>query len=192
MLPLFEYALWLTWLAVLAYWLWSARTAKAAASTETLVIRLGAYWLPLAVAGLLLGPDRWFGDSWLGEPFVAHGIAAHALGLGLAVAGAVTAIYSRRLLGRNWSATVQLKQDHELITRGPYRFVRHPIYTGYLLLFLGSAVVVGDWRGLLAVAIVLASFWRKLRLEEAWLGKHFGEPYDTYRRSTKALLPIIL
>jgi protein-S-isoprenylcysteine O-methyltransferase Ste14 len=102
------------------------------------------------------------------------------------------AILSRALLGRNWSATVQLKQDHQLITSGPYRFVRHPIYTGLLLLFLGNAVMVGDWRGLLAVAIVFASFWRKFRLEERWLAEHFGEPYRLYQARTKALIPALL
>jgi protein-S-isoprenylcysteine O-methyltransferase Ste14 len=96
------------------------------------------------------------------------------------------------LLGRNWSAAVQLKQGHELITSGPYRLVRHPIYTGLLLLFLGNAVMVGDWRGLLAVAIVFVSFWRKFRLEETWLAGHFGESYRLYQARAKALIPAIL
>jgi protein-S-isoprenylcysteine O-methyltransferase Ste14 len=61
-----------------------------------------------------------------------------------------------------------------------------------LLLFLGNAVMVGDWRGLLAVAIVLLSFWRKLRLEEIWLTEHFGEPYRLYQARTKALIPEVL
>jgi protein-S-isoprenylcysteine O-methyltransferase Ste14 len=70
--------------------------------------------------------------------------------------------------------------------------VRHPIYTGLLLLFLGNAVMVGDWRGLLAVAIVFASFWRKFRLEEKWLVERFGEPYRLYQSRTKALVPALL
>ncbi|GAB3357639.1 hypothetical protein GCM10027430_27150 [Lysobacter tyrosinilyticus] len=110
----------------------------------------------------------------------------------MAVFGAALCIYSRAFLGRNWSATVQLKLDHTLITQGPYRFVRHPIYTGFLLLFLGNAIMVGDWRGLLAVAIVLSSFWRKLRLEETWLAEHFGESYRLYQARTKALIPMVL
>jgi protein-S-isoprenylcysteine O-methyltransferase Ste14 len=151
-----------------------------------------AYWLPLAVAVLLLGPGHWFGHSLLREQFVPHGTAVYAAGLALAISGAALAIGSRMMLGRNWSATVQLKQDHELVTRGPYRFVRHPIYTGLLLLFLGNAVMVGDWRGLLAVAIVFASFWRKLRIEEAWLAECFGEAYAHYRARTRALVPAVL
>ncbi|GAB1595649.1 methyltransferase family protein [Lysobacter claricitrinus] len=189
---LFEHALRITWIVVLGYWLWSARSAKGASLQESLATRLVAYWIPLLVAALLLGPGPWFGHSWLREQFVPHTAPVYAVGLALAVAGAALAIYSRVLLGRNWSATVQLKHDHELIERGPYRFVRHPIYTGFLLLFLGNAVMVGDWRGLLAVAIVFVSFWRKLQLEEKWLGMHFGGAYLAYRRRTKALVPAVL
>ncbi|HUA78797.1 MAG TPA: isoprenylcysteine carboxylmethyltransferase family protein [Dyella sp.] len=144
------------------------------------------------VALLLLGPGEWFGHSALREQFVPHTTLVYALGLALVVLGAALAIVSRMMLGRNWSASVQLKQEHELITVGPYRFIRHPIYTGLLILFLGDAVMVGDWRGLLAVAIVFVSFWRKLRLEEAWLAAHFGEPYQHYQARTKALIPALL
>ena len=190
--PFFEHALRITWFALLGYWLWAARASKPTEQQEPLAKRLLAYWLPLMVALLLLGPGDWFGHSLLREQFVPHTTLVYSIGLALAVLGAALAIFSRALLGRNWSATVQLKKDHELITRGPYRLVRHPIYTGLLVLFLGNAVMVGDWRGLLAVAIVFASFWRKLRLEEAWLTTHFGEPYLLYQARTKALIPAVL
>jgi protein-S-isoprenylcysteine O-methyltransferase Ste14 len=190
--PFFEHALRITWIAVLGYWLWAAHSAKTVQQQEPFAKRLWVYWLPLLIAGLLLGPGEWFGHSLLREQFVPHTMLVYALGLALAMVGAALAILSRMMLGRNWSATVQLKQEHELITTGPYRLVRHPIYTGLLLLFLGNAVMVGDWRGLLAVAIVLASFWRKLRLEETWLTEHFGESYRLYRANTKALIPAVL
>lgn len=192
MQPFFEHALRITWLVVIGYWLWAARSAKRPGQQESLAKRLLAYWLPLFIAVLLLGPGDWFGHSFLREQFVPHTTLVYSLGLALAVLGAILAILSRVMLGRNWSATVQLKQDHELITSGPYRLIRHPIYTGFLLLFLGNAVVVGDWRGLLAVAIVFVSFWRKLRLEELWLAEHFGEPYRLYQARTKALVPMVL
>jgi protein-S-isoprenylcysteine O-methyltransferase Ste14 len=190
--PFFEHALRITWLVVLGYWLWAAHSAKRTEQQESLAKRLLAYWLPLAIAVLLLGPGDWFGHSLLREQFVPHTTLVYSVGLGLAIVGALVAISSRALLGRNWSATVQLKHDHQLITNGPYRLVRHPIYTGLLVLFLGNAVMVGDWRGLLAVAVVFVSFWRKLRLEEAWLTQHFGEPYRLYQARTKALLPLVL
>jgi protein-S-isoprenylcysteine O-methyltransferase Ste14 len=87
---------------------------------------------------------------------------------------------------------VQLKQDHELIVRGPYSIVRHPIYTGLLLAFLGSALAIGQWRALLATAIVAISFWRKLRLEERWMRELFGDRYVNYMRRVKALVPWVL
>jgi protein-S-isoprenylcysteine O-methyltransferase Ste14 len=108
------------------------------------------------------------------------------------VSGVMLAIWSRVLLGRNWSSVVQIKRDHELVEAGPYRYIRHPIYTGILLAFIGSAIQVGDVRGIFAVLIVLISFWRKLRMEERMLGETFGASYAAYRRRTKALVPGVL
>jgi protein-S-isoprenylcysteine O-methyltransferase Ste14 len=190
--PLFAMALRCTWMAVIVYWIWSARDVKAAAKFEPPFRRLALYVLPLVIAALLLGPGEWFGRSFLRESFVPHSTLVLSVGLAGCIAGAVLACYARFILGRNWSGTVQLKQNHELIQRGPYRFVRHPIYTGLLLLFLGNAIMVGDWRGLLAVAIVFISFWRKLRLEESWLSQHFGVRYTEYAARTKALFPGLL
>jgi protein-S-isoprenylcysteine O-methyltransferase Ste14 len=96
------------------------------------------------------------------------------------------------VLGRNWSATVQLKKEHELIVVGPYRWARHPIYTGMLLAMLGTAVAIGEWRGLLAIALVFAGLWFKLRHEEAWMRERFGASYVNYMRRVKALIPGIL
>ncbi len=114
------------------------------------------------------------------------------LGLLLIVAGVLFACWARYILGSNWSSEVQLKQDHELIERGPYRYVRHPIYSGLLLALLGTVVLLGEWRALLALAIIAASFWRKLRLEERWLREHFGPAYVDYMQRVKALIPGIL
>ena len=192
-MPVFATAgLRLSWGAVLAYWAWSARGAKATEQVEPRPLRLVAYWLPLALAVALLGPGEWFGHGLLREQFVPHALPVYAIGVASCLAGAALAIWSRWLLGSNWSSVVALKQDHELIEAGPYRHVRHPIYSGLLLLFLGNALLVGDWRGLLAVAIVAASFWRKLRVEEAWLTQRFGASYLEYMGRTRALVPGLL
>lgn len=90
------------------------------------------------------------------------------------------------------SSVVQIKQGHELIEAGPYRYIRHPIYTGILLAFIGSALKVGDVRGIFAVLIVFISFWRKLRMEERMLGETFGDTYAQYKARTKALIPGVL
>lgn len=81
-----------------------------------------------------------------------------------------------------------VKEDHALVQSGPYRRVRHPIYTGMLLAFLGTAVAVGEWRGLVGLVLALVSFLLKSRLEEARMGETFPE-YAEYRRHTAALIP---
>lgn len=182
----------LLWAGLLVFWVWSARSVKATSRSEPASLQLLAYWLPLVVALALLGPGDWYADHWLSERFVPKSSWVKVIGLAIAAFGIALACWSRYLLGRNWSSVVQLKEDHELIQRGPYRHVRHPIYTGLLLAFVGTALKVGDWRGLIAVAIVLASFLRKLRIEERWLGEQFGARYADYKRRTKALLPGIL
>ncbi len=187
--PFFEHGLRACWLAVIGYWLWSARRVKAPKRTESLAKRFLAHWLPLIVAVLLLGPGEWFGHSLLREQFVPHTTLVYSIGLALCIAGAALAIWSRAILGTNWSAQVQIKQGHELIQRGPYALIRHPIYTGLILLFAGNAVMVGDWRGVLAVAIVTVSFWRKYLLEEKLLAQEFGTSYAEYRKRTYPLFP---
>ncbi len=188
----FDIALRLVWYTVGMYWLWSARRVKPSIQTEPLAKRFVAYWLPLIAAFLLLGPGEWYSHSALAEQFVPHSTSFESLGLFFCVIGAIVACWARHLLGENWSATVQLKDHHQLITRGPYKVVRHPIYLGMMFLFVGNAVLVGDWRGILAVVIVFLSFWRKLRLEEHWLSKHFGESYREYAARTHAILPGLL
>ena len=84
-----------------------------------------------------------------------------------------------------------VKQQHELIRGGPYAYVRHPIYSGLLLAFIGTAIVRGEWRAVLAVLIAFAALWRKLRLEERWMIETFGDQYRRYRERTAALIPFI-
>jgi protein-S-isoprenylcysteine O-methyltransferase Ste14 len=104
----------------------------------------------------------------------------------------IIAFWSRILLGKNWSVSVQRKKHHELIKKGPYSLVRHPIYTGLLLMFLGNTIIESTWRGLIGFLILFVSFWFKLRKEEKWLTGIFGNDYLQYMTTTKALIPWIL
>lgn len=180
------------WLLWLIYWGIGALNVKTAARVESRTSRFLKYSLPILIAVLLLQPLRWFRGTFLAERFVPDATWIVWLGLLLTVAGLAFACWARVILGRNWSGVVQLKQDHELIVRGPYSFVRHPIYTGLLLAFLGTAIGIGEWRGLVATAIVAVSFWRKLRLEERWLCELFGDQYKAYMQRVKALIPWLL
>ena len=92
-------------------------------------------------------------------------------------------------LGRNWSAAVTVKAGHELVTTGPYAIVRHPIYAGLLLAFIGTAVARGDLGAVAAVVLVGWAFRRKTRLEERWMREQFGAAYEAYARRVPALFP---
>src|SRR5205814_7438334 len=95
-------------------------------------------------------------------------------------------------LAGNWSATVTIKENHTLVRDGPYRYVRHPIYTGILLAIVGSALARDEWRSLLGAAIAFFSFWHKLRIEELWLTEVFGDDYRRYREEVRALIPFVV
>jgi protein-S-isoprenylcysteine O-methyltransferase Ste14 len=86
---------------------------------------------------------------------------------------------------------VTVKDGHKLITSGPYAAVRHPIYTGLLLAFLGTAIARAEWRGLLALLLVFVAIRAKMKLEEQWMRAQFGESYESYSRRVAALVPYI-
>ena len=177
--------LWLVWLL---YWWISARNVKPTRRREPLGSQL-THRVPLILAGLLyVAPGRF--PSALSRRFLPPGNLPPAAGVLLVAAGLGFAVWARIHLGRNWSAEVGVKQDHALIRSGPYRHLRHPIYSGMLLAFLGMALTFGEWRGLVALALVLASFVRKSRMEESFMRETFPE-YAEYQRDTRALIPFV-
>jgi protein-S-isoprenylcysteine O-methyltransferase Ste14 len=177
------------WVGWFALWRVMAFRVKAAAQSESVPARL-SHLVPLLVAGYLLAAQ--VPIPWLNDRFVPLVIWPAALGAALTFAGLLFSVWARFVLAGNWSDFVQLKQDHELIVDGPYRWVRHPIYTGLILMFLGTALAVGEWRGLLAVAIAAICFWRKLRREESLMRGAFGEAYARYAERVPALVPFLL
>lgn len=121
------------------------------------------------------------------------GWAMLAGGIAILLAGSALRIAARRALGRNFSAVISTTRDQQLVTSGPYRFVRHPAYAGSILVWVGGALALGSWIGALAtlVALVPAILFRISR-EEAQLCAHFGALYDDYARQTKKLVPGVL
>jgi protein-S-isoprenylcysteine O-methyltransferase Ste14 len=145
-------------------------------------------WIYLGTAySLLFRSD--LSRGFLGGRFVPDAEWVRALGVLLTATGVGLAIWSRLHLGRQWSAGVVVRADHELIATGPYSRIRHPIYTGMLLGMLGTAVVGGEWRGLLAVLIATIGFTFKAKKEESFMEEEFGPAYDEHRRRTGFLLP---
>ena len=181
-----------TWLIVITYWFLSGLATKKIKNQEPFFKRFIQYWFPLIIATLLLGPGEWFGKSLIRENFVPHSNFVGNIGLSLCLIGAFIACWSRYLLGKNWSLSVQRKVSHELVQNGIYTILRHPIYSGLLLLFMGNALIVGDYRGIIAVIIVFISFWYKLLKEEKLLTETFGNQYIEYKKRTKALIPYFL
>ena len=92
-------------------------------------------------------------------------------------------------MGAHWSGEITIKVDHQLIRTGPYRLIRHPIYTAMLGMFVGTAIVSGQTHALLGLALAIIAYWRKIRMEEANLNDAFGDAYRDYRRETWALVP---
>ena len=180
------------WIIVILIWISGAIGAKSASQKESFTKRFVLYVLPILIALYLLGPGEWFGHTWLRENFVAHSNLVGIIALVICIIGVIIAVWARFTLGRNWSLSVQLKKDHQLVTNGPYSQIRHPIYTGILLMLVGNVLIVGDYRGFLALAIVFVSFWYKLKKEERWMLENFGEAYRTYYSRTSALFPKIL
>ena len=111
------------------------------------------------------------------------------IGLILAILGLALAIWARTTLGRNWSGDVTIKKDHELITAGPYEYVRHPIYTAMLTMFVGTWLALGNIGGIAGFVVMLYGFWVKLKKEEAFMLKTFPDQYPAYAKRVKRLIP---
>lgn len=178
------------WFGYCAYWWAMSSNVKATERHESVssrVVRLVSICCAVALLWLPSVPL-----PFLNERFLPLGAWCFWSGAAVTAGGLLFSVWARRHLGKNWSQAVTVKEGHELITSGPYALVRHPIYTGLLLGFVGSAVARGEWRGLLAVALVLGVLWHKLRLEEKWMRQQFGEPYEAYARHVSALVPYVL
>lgn len=178
------------WAVFLIYWQIAGARAKATTRLEPAVSRILRTIAFLIAIGLFFIPEPL--APWLFVRLLPNPLACFWIGAAITIAGLLFAIWARIILGSNWSRSVTIKQDHQLITAGPYARVRHPIYTGILTGFLGSAVATGQLRGLVAFALVFLALWYKLRLEESWMRSQFGDVYVNYSRRTAALVPWLL
>jgi protein-S-isoprenylcysteine O-methyltransferase Ste14 len=181
--------MWITWAAI--WFLGALRTKRAqvrlkSAEALTYIVPtlLGA-WLFFAERRALVRFGLW-------RPAIPELPWLMWLGAAMTLTGLLFAIWARLYLGKNWSGLVQVKHDHELIRGGPYRFVRHPIYSGVLLALIGTAVARRNLWSFAGVALVWLGFWLKSRLEERFMVETFGAQYEDYRRSTGGILPRLL
>ena len=185
-----DLAILIVWLSVGLVWLAAASSLKSVARAEPPGSRL-FHTLAIVPAFLLLF-DSHLNIGVLNRRFIPDTPAVWWTGFALTVAGAALAIWARLLLGANWSANVTVKQNHELKRTGPYAVVRHPIYSGFLLAMLGTAIAFGEIRGLIALVLAFIAWRVKSLVEERFMLDQFGEQYAQYKRDVKALIPFVL
>jgi len=121
-----------------------------------------------------------------------NAIALTAGGWVLSALGAGFAILARRQLGRNWSSEVRVAERHELVRTGPYRYVRHPIYTGLLLMYVGFLLSSGRPNALIGLAVILLTYVRKIAREERLMHQTFGDAFEDYRRHSWIIFPPLI
>jgi protein-S-isoprenylcysteine O-methyltransferase Ste14 len=185
----YSFALPALWLAWCIYWWVVARDVKPVIRREGVASRAG-HILPLVVAVLLLVlPALPFG--FLSARILPATRPVFFTGLALVVAGLLFSVWARVYLGRNWGMPMSQKADPELVTTGPYRRIRHPIYSGIILGMVGTAIAVSPY-WLIAVAIVGAYFLVSAVVEERTMAKLFPAAYPPYQRATKILIPYVL
>jgi protein-S-isoprenylcysteine O-methyltransferase Ste14 len=175
------------WIVFCIYWLWAARNQKRVQSRESALARLLHVAYMVCGFVLLSSQDPRFGA--LNRRFLPDQEWIAMTGALLTVAGIGFAIWARYHIGRNWSGEVTIRQEHELIRTGPYSHIRHPIYTGLIVAVAGTAIVIGEYRALLALALILIGFTVKAKREESMLEPQFGPSFAEHRRHTGFFLP---
>jgi protein-S-isoprenylcysteine O-methyltransferase Ste14 len=183
-----QYARWL-WMILALVWLVMAFAIKRAKRREAIAERLqytalllGGFWLLFGQTGNL---------PWLHYRLLPNVPVVWWSGLAITGLGIAIAIWARFSLGSNWSGTVTLKENHELIRKGLYSRIRHPIYTGILLGAIGSGMIHGEVRDLIGFFILYISFVIKAKREESFLFQEFGASFSEHQRRTGMFLPKI-
>jgi len=179
-----QWAGWM-WDLLLLVWvvLWFGR--KRAKKLES-PWEMAQHAVPIILGFWLLIEKSWIG---LNKRFLPESPVVLWIGLALTAVGVALAIWARLTLGANWSGVVTVKKNHELIRKGLYRWIRHPIYTGILIAFIGTAMIMGHVRGWLGLLMVWATFYFKARREERFLRQEFAERFEEHARHTGMFLP---
>jgi protein-S-isoprenylcysteine O-methyltransferase Ste14 len=170
------------WAAFWIYWLVAAFSIKRGRNPWSRELRIRAVVIVVVLVLARLGAFRHDGIN--ANPWLAGvGLVVFAMGLALAV-------WARRYIGRNWGMPMSEKKVPELVTSGPYRLVRHPIYSGILLAGIGTSLGV-SLVGLIVVALAGVYFGYSAVVEERFLTGSFPEAYPAYKRTTKSLVPFL-
>lgn len=177
------------WCIFVFVWLITAFRTKQTAERQSVSSAL-AHRIPVGLGWWLLIVPKWPGP--MGRQVIPRTVFSQVISAVICVTGLIFTLWARHTLAGNWSSDVTFKQNHELIRTGPYRIVRHPIYTGLLVMCLGTAISVCEVRGGVSLLLVTVGFWIKLSQEERLLLRHFPDAYPAYQREVKALVPFII
>lgn len=176
--------LWSAWFVI---WLLWAIGTKKTQTRESFGSRIPYVAVNIAAGYTMFSHDVAYG--WMRLRILPPDPWIENLGIAITAAGMLFAIWARAYLGRNWSGTVTIKVGHQLVRSGPYRWVRHPIYSGLILAMIGTAINRGQLRGVVAVILLWIGFTMKLRIEERFMTTTFGPEYEVYSRNTGAIVP---
>src|ERR1700686_5310125 len=175
------------WGAFFVVWVLAAMFTKRAVYHESGARRL-RYIIPIAFGWYLVSRGH-----HLPRPFnidiIPQTDAILVAATILCLCGLGLCLWARAVLGRNWSGTVTLKENHELIVRGPYRLVRHPIYTGLLAMLTATELEQGHIAGMIGLILAFVSMWIKLSDEEEVMRKQFPDQYAAYQKRVKRIIP---
>jgi protein-S-isoprenylcysteine O-methyltransferase Ste14 len=177
------------WITFLVFWSVTAHKVKPTAERQSLLSAL-AHRIPVGLGWWLL--IFWRLPPPMNLSLLPRTYWMQMFAVVICTSGLYVTIWARRTLAGNWSSDVAFKQNHELVRTGPYRFVRHPIYSGVLVMCLGTAIEIAQLHGLLAIAMIGVGFWIKIHQEERLLRRHFPDEYPAYCRQVRAFIPFVL
>jgi protein-S-isoprenylcysteine O-methyltransferase Ste14 len=177
------------WEAFVVVWVIWALRAKKTLESESFASRL-SYGVLLVAGFYMLFSGHVLTGWWKQHPW-PESATLEWVGAAVTAAGIGIAVWARMMLGANWSGTITVKVGHELIRRGPYRLVRHPIYTGLVLAAIGTAIARDRWCGLVAVLVMWLGYTMKRLKEEKYMRATFGAQYEEYCRHSGAILPFV-
>jgi len=175
------------WIVFVIYWIIGAIRTRPTREKESFASRFAI--LVLEIAGYTVVFSSSTGIGFLGIRFVPRTMVSATLGVVLTWSGIGLALWARYHLAEYWSATITIKEDHQLIRTGPYAHLRHPIYSGLVLATIGSALVIDEWRCVLGIGLVLTGYCLKAGKEETMLSRQFGDAFREHQKHTGFLIP---
>ena len=177
------------WTIIFLFWIVAAFTSKRTVRREAGFTRF--FYILVLITSFSVAFSHYEMPGFLDQPFLFQQLWWKATGFIIVNIGLFFAVWARITLGTNWSGTITVKEDHELIMKGPYRITRNPIYTGIIFALMGNAFLYGEVKSYLAPVILFVAFLYKISREEKFMIETFGDQYLNYMEKVKRIIPMI-